>query len=135
MVGCVYSCSTASLYKKDLKMENPTPSMHRACTTLSIKPGHRTFLLYVGADLPLEITPANPALLPKIEEAQFRPYLQACSSRLSKFESARNRRVRDQQTEEESSFTPGDGLAEALCVVPAMFFKEDFSLARQPSQP
>lgn len=86
-----------------------------------------------GAELPQTVPPADPSLLPKIEAAQFQPYLQACSSRMAKYEAARSRQLKDRKAEEESSFTPGDGLAEALCVVPAMFFKEDFSLARWDS--
>lgn len=84
--------------------------------------------LIAGADLPLTVPPADPTMLPKIDAAQFQPYLQACASRLARFEAVRQSEAA--VPEQDRVFTRGDGLAEALCVVPSMFFKDDFSLAR-----
>ena len=73
-------------------------------------------------------------MLPPIDASQFQPYLQACATRLARFRSVRDSKASEQQTEQDRAFTPGDGLAEALSVVPAMFFKDDFSLARSAFQ-
>lgn len=78
----------------------------------------------------MTLPPADLTLLPRVDPSEFEPYLKSCASRLPKFEAARQKRISDSEIEERDNFTPGNGLAEALRVVPAMFFKDDFSLAR-----
>ena len=83
-----------------------------------------------GSDLPLNVPPPDPNRLPIVEAASFQTYLQAHSSRLSKFEAALSAKQANAARELDRDFTPGDGLVEAMRIVPSMFFKDDFSLAR-----
>ena len=50
-----------------------------------------------------------------------------------RFEALQAAKAAEPSTEGARDFTPGDGLVEAMKSVPAMFFKDDFSLARHES--